>query len=198
MANRDTWRCIYYDSMESRLRLAESMFAKVIDSRLGKLIPSKLTGFLTKSILNTPVHLVFIAASSENHRQRDNNYAAVCSIMQNLQLVGWENGLGMLWYTDPLLNNPSFFNEIGLKAGEKFAGILNIGYFDRSPKARKRTPAEMNWTEFTTDTKPHLTNEDRYVSSQDILETLNIAVWAPNDGQCNTPLNKYEPHLRKL
>lgn len=56
----------------------------------------------------------------------------------------------------------------------------------------------MNWTEFTTDTKPHLTNEDRYVSSQDILETLNIAVWAPNDGQCNTPLNKYEPHLRKL
>ncbi|MGO4699416.1 nitroreductase family protein [Paenibacillus sp. 2TAB26] len=176
------WRCIYYDSMESRLRLAESMFAKVIDSQLGKLIPSKLTGFLTKSVLNTPVHLVFIAASSENHRQRDNNYAAVCSIMQNLQLVGWENGLGMLWYTDPLLNNPSFFNEIGLKAGEKFAGILNIGYFDRSPKARKRTPAEMNWTEFTTDTKPHLTNEDRYVSSQDILETLNIAVWAPNDG----------------
>lgn len=177
------WRCIYYDSMESRLRLAESMFAKVTDSPLGKFIPSKLTGFLTKSILNTPAHLVFIAASAANQRQRDENYAAVCSIMQNFQLLGWENGLGMLWYTDPLLNNPSFFNEIGLKAGEKFVGILNIGYLDRSPKARKRTPAEQNWTEFTTDTKPHHNNtEDHYVSSQDILETLNIAVWAPNDG----------------
>lgn len=176
------WRCLYYDSEAARLRLAESMFAKVTESQLGKFIPSKLTGFLTKSVLNTPTHLVFISESAASQRQRDENYAAVCSIMHNLQLLGWENGLGMLWYTDPILNNPSFLNEIGLKEGERFAGILNIGYFDRSPKARKRTPAEQNWTEFTTGTKSHPTTGERYVSSQDILETLNIAVWAPNDG----------------
>ncbi|WP_135551873.1 nitroreductase family protein [Paenibacillus cymbidii] len=176
------WRCVYYESAASRLRLAESMFAKVTGSQLGKFIPSKLTDFLTKSVLSTPVHLVFIAESAANRRQCDENYAAVCSIMQNLQLLGWENGLGMLWYTDPMLNYPSFFNEIGLKVGEKFAGILNIGYFDRSPKARKRTPAEQNWTEFMTDTKPRINTNDHYVSSPDILEIVNIAVWAPNDG----------------
>jgi len=176
------WRCVYYDSAASRLRLAESMFAKVTGSPLGKMIPSKLTEFLTKSVLSTPAHLVFIAESAASRRQRDENYAAVCSIMQNLQLLGWENGLGMLWYTDPMLINPSFFNEIGLKVGEKFAGILNIGYFDRPPKARKRTPAKQNWTEFITDAKPRLNTKDRYVSSPDILEILTLSVWAPNDG----------------
>ncbi|MFS0725202.1 nitroreductase family protein [Paenibacillus sp. 1P07SE] len=174
------WRCIYYDSEASRLRLAESMFAKVTDSQFGKLIPSSITGFLTKSILNTPVQLVFIAEAAATQRQRDEHYAAVCSVMQNLQLLGWENGLGMLWYTDPMLSNPSFFNEIGLKDGEKFAGVLNIGYVVKSPRARKRTPAEQYWTQYPTDTKPHA--EGQYVSSKDILEALNIAVWAPNDG----------------
>lgn len=176
------WRCLYYDSTPSRLRLAESMFAKITDSQIGKFIPSKFTGFLTKFVLNTPAYLVFIAASAATPRQRDEHYAAVCSIMQNLQLLGWENGLGMLWYTDPLLSNPSLFKEIGLKEGEKFAGILHVGYFDRSPKARKRTPPEQNWTEFTTDANSHLNPDALYVSTQDILETLNLAVWAPNDG----------------
>lgn len=176
------WRCMYYDSKEARMRLAESMFAKVTDSRFGKFIPSKMTEFFTKSVLNTPALLVFIAASGENQRQSDENYAVVCSIMQNFQLLGWEAGLGMLWYTDPLLNNPSFFKEIGLRPGERFAGILNIGYFDRVPKARNRTPAEQNWTEFTMNTETLKDSGHHYVSSESILEMLNIAVWAPNDG----------------
>ncbi|GBF72517.1 hypothetical protein PA598K_00773 [Paenibacillus sp. 598K] len=176
------WRCLYYDSMEARERLAESMIAKVTGSQWGKLIPSKVTGMLTKTVLNTPALLVFIAEDAANERQRDENYAAVCSIMHNLQLVGWQHGLGMLWYTEPFMSNPSLFNEIGLKSGERFAGILNIGYFDKSPKARKRTPAEQNWTELAATAKPTQAAKGHYVASKDVLEALNIAVWAPNDG----------------
>ncbi|MFB9274496.1 nitroreductase family protein [Cohnella cellulosilytica] len=176
------WRCMYYDSTEAHIRLAESMLAKVTASQLGKFIPSKMTELLTKPVLNTPALLVFIAAAGDNQRQSDENYAAVCSIMQNLQLLGWEAGLGMLWYTEPFLNNPSFFEEIGLQPGERFAGILNIGYFDRAPRARSRTPAERNWTEFTTNSQTLKDNEHSYVPSESILEKLNIAVWAPNDG----------------
>ncbi|WP_040717450.1 nitroreductase family protein [Paenibacillus daejeonensis] len=176
------WRCLYYDSMEARVRLAESMIAKVTGSQWGKLIPSKVTGLLTKTVLNTPALLVFIAEDAANERQRDENYAAVCSIMQNLQLLGWQHGLGMLWYTEPFMSNPSFFNEIGLKSGERLVGVLNIGYFDKSPKARKRTPAEQNWTELAATAKPTQAAKGQYVASKDVLEALNIAVWAPNDG----------------
>lgn len=175
-----SWRCIYYDTLESRQRLANSMIAKINDSSLGKLIPGKMTELLTKQAVNIPAHLVFIAEAADTPRQRDQNYAAVCSIMQNLQLLGWEHELGMLWYTDPMLTNPSFLDEIGLQAGERFAGILHIGYFDKTPKARKRTPAERNWTVMSGgDTLP---SHQSQVSPQAILELLNEAVWAPNDG----------------
>lgn len=174
------WRCVYYDTLESRQRLANSMIAKIKDSSLGKLIPGKMTELLTKQAVNIPAHLVFIADSADTPHQSDRNFAAVCSIMQNLQLLGWEQGLGMLWYTDPMLASPSFWDEIGLKSGERFAGILHIGYFDKTPKARKRTPAERNWSIVGEgDTLP---SHQPQVPPQAILELLNEAVWAPNDG----------------
>lgn len=140
------WRCIYAGTPESRDELAEGMMAKVKGSNLAKLLPAKMTDLLKKQIINTPAHLIFIAEAGETERQQDINYAAVCSIMQGVQLLGWEQGLGMLWYTDPMMHSELFYQKIGLREKERFAGILEIGYFDKIPKARKRTPAERNWT----------------------------------------------------
>lgn len=174
------WRCIHFSTFESRQRLADSMSAKVRESKLGKLVPSKLIDLFTKQILNTPVNLAFIAESAENQRLSDENYAAVCSIMQNFQLLGWEQGLGMLWYSEPMIQSESFFREIGLQEGERFAGMLHIGYFEKMPRGRrKRTPAEKKWASIDGDDRPHA---DSLVSSQSVLDILNEAVWAPNDG----------------
>lgn len=176
------WRCIYYRTPESRQRLAEKMIAKVTDSTLGKLIPGKMIELLTRQAVQTPAIIVFIAAAASDQRQRDANYAAVCSVIQNFQLLGWESGLGMLWYTEPFLNTPLFMREIGLQQGERYAGMLNIGTFDKVPRARKRTPAEQKWTAITTDNKPDTEAGNQYISSQAVLKLLNDAVWAPNDG----------------
>lgn len=179
-----SWRCIYYNSLESRQRLAGSMLAKIKESRFGKFIPDKMTDFYSKQATEIPAHLVFITESANTRQQSDENYSAVCSIMQNFQLLGWEQGLGMLWYTDPLIMSETFFKEIGLQNGERFAGILSIGYFDKVPRARKRTPAEQKWTMIGGDDHPHPhTNADILpYSPQTILGMLNEAVYAPNDG----------------
>ncbi|WP_198042678.1 nitroreductase family protein [Oceanobacillus sp. AG] len=175
------WRCIYYGTYESRQRLAVNITAKLKESKLGKIVLNKMIDFLTKKVAETPVNLVFIAESANNQQQSDKNYASVCSVMQNFQLLGWEKGLGMLWYTDPIIQGESFFKEIGLQEGERFAGILNIGYFDKMPRGRRRrTSAEQKWTVIGENDWKH--SEKLQVTSQTVLEMLNQAIWAPNHG----------------
>ncbi|WP_084648842.1 nitroreductase family protein [Paenibacillus sp. FSL R7-269] len=174
------WRCLYAGTPESRDELAECMIAKVKGSTLAKLLPSKMTVLLKKQIMNTPAHILFIAEAAETQQQRDVNYAAVCSIMQNVQLLGWEQGLGMLWYTDPIILSESLYKKIGLREGERFAGILEIGYFDKAQKGRKRTPAERSWT--IIGEEGSLLADSTLPAPQSVQKLLNEAVWAPNDG----------------
>jgi len=177
------WRCLYAGTQESRQRLVESMLAKMKESKFGKLIPAKMIHYFIKQITDIPSHLIFIAESAPDRRQSDENYAAVCSVMQNFLLLGWERGLGALWDTDPMLQSESFLAEIGLREGERFAGILHAGYFDKAPRARRRTPAEQKWTVIGGDGNPdELRSDNVRISEQRILEVLNDAVWAPNDG----------------
>ncbi|MGO4548878.1 nitroreductase family protein [Paenibacillus sp. 2TAB23] len=175
------WRCTYYDTFDARLRLGKSMIAKVKESTFGKLIPDKMMDIYTRQITQTPAHLVFVSEASDDERESDAHYAAVCSIIQNFQLLGWKQGLGMIWYTDPVIKNEAFYKEIGLKDGERFAGILSVGYFEKTPRARKRTPAEQKWTLLGgVDSSSHA--EPARITPQHVLEMLNVAVWAPNDG----------------
>ncbi|MFC3800879.1 nitroreductase family protein [Cohnella sp. GCM10012308] len=189
------WRSICYSTPEARHRLADSMIAKMKGSTLGKLLPGKMLDLMKKQVTETPAQLVFIAESGSTQRQSDENYAAACSIMQNVQLLGWELGLGMLWYTDPMLNSAAFEREIGLGEGERFAGILSIGFYEKVPRARKRTPAEHKWTAIEDEANRYADHlrvsslkgsahqaSSRTVSSQSVLALLNDAVWAPNDG----------------
>lgn len=174
------WRCLYFGTPESREELTESMTAKVTGSRLGKLLPAPMIELLKKQITGTPAHVIFIAESAGTERERDENYAAVCSIMQTFQLLGWEQGLGMLWYTDPVILSESFYKLIGWREGERFAGILEIGYFDKVPRGRKRKPPERSWTTIGKDSS-QLADTTPF-SAYNVLRLLNEAVWAPNDG----------------
>ncbi|MED4956426.1 nitroreductase family protein [Paenibacillus macerans] len=174
------WRCIYIGTPESRRHLAETMLAKAKESRFGKLIPSKMLDILSRRVADIPGHLIVMVESGADERESDENFAAVCGVMQNFQLLGWERGLGMLWDTDPLFQSELFFKEIGLREGERFAGILHMGYFDKAPRARKRTPAEQKWTALLGGA-PHERGLQPPISEQNILELLNDAVWAPND-----------------
>lgn len=176
------WRCLIANTPEVCHRLVDSMMAKMKESRFGKLIPAKMIDFFVKRITDIPAHLIFIAESASDRRKSDENYAAVCSVMQNFQLLAWHRGLGALWDTDPMFHSEAFLAEIGLQTGERFAGILHIGYFDKAPRARRRTPAEQKWTAIGGGKADELQPGHVRIAVPSILEVLNDAVWAPNDG----------------
>ncbi|MHA6534696.1 nitroreductase family protein [Paenibacillus sp. BAC0078] len=143
------WRCLYAGTSESRTRLADYILEQMTGSRLGKWIPGKMIELFKKRFIDIPGHVVVIAGTGPDRRASDQNYAAVCSILQNFQLLGWERQLGMLWDTEPMMQSEEFFKRIGVRENERFVGIIHLGYFDKVPRGRARTTAEKKWTVYT-------------------------------------------------
>ncbi|MFX3650146.1 MAG: nitroreductase [Paenibacillus sp.] len=145
-AQADSWRVVYAGTSEARKRLVDCMLEQMSQSRLGKLIPGKLLDIFKKRFTDIPAHVIVMSTVGPDRLTNDRNYAAACGMMQSFQLIGWEHGLGMLWDTESMMLHEGFFKGIGLREDERFVGILHIGYYDKAPKSRKRTPAEQKWT----------------------------------------------------
>ncbi|WP_255314211.1 nitroreductase [Bacillus sp. FJAT-26390] len=143
-----SWRVVYSGTPEANKRLVDYMFAQISQSKLGKLIPGKLADVFKKRFTDIPGHVIVMSTVGPDRLSDDRNYSAVCAMMQSFQLLGWERGLGMLWDTESMIQHEGFFKGIGLREDERFVGILHLGYYDKAPKSRKRTPAEQKWTVF--------------------------------------------------
>lgn len=141
-----SWRVVYAGTPEARKRLVDCMLEQMSQSKLGKLIPGKLLDVFKKRFTDIPAHVIVMSAVGPDRLTDDRNFAVACEMMQSFQLLGWERGLGMLWDTESMIQHEGFFKGIGLRENERFVGILHIGYFDRAPRSRKRTPAEQKWT----------------------------------------------------
>ncbi|MEK3889560.1 nitroreductase family protein [Bacillus sp. FSL K6-3431] len=96
--------------------------------------------------VNVPAFLVVVMNEDPRQKVWEEDFAATASMLQNLQLLAWDQDLGMVWKTPNHIYDPKFRGAIGVERGEKIVGVLNIGYFDReivAKKVRKRTnPAE--------------------------------------------------------
>lgn len=144
----ESWRVVYAGTPEANKRLVDYMLAPMTQSKLGKLIPGKLLDVLLKRFTDIPAHVIVMSTAGPDRLTNDRNYSAVCGMMQSFQLLGWERGLGMVWDTESMIQHEGFFKGIGLHEDERFVGILHLGYFDKVPRSRKRTPAEQKWNLF--------------------------------------------------
>jgi len=140
------WRYVYVGTPEARNQLTDYMFEKMADTKMARLMPGKLIESLKKRYAEVPATLIIIAETDPDSHKRDEIYGTICSIMQNFQLLGWEQRLGMLWNTESYIQNELFFKRIGIREKERFVGLLHIGYFHKTPRGRSRTPAERKWT----------------------------------------------------
>ena len=100
----------------------------------------KRRNMLTERFMNTPAQIVVYMDEDPRQVQRDEDYAAVCAFIQNFQLLAWEHRLGTVWKTGGLIYNPEFMKAIGLTKGQRVVGILHVGYFDKVPEGKERTP----------------------------------------------------------
>lgn len=65
---------------------------------------------------------------------RNDDFAAVSALIQNLQLLAWDQGIGMVWKSGRILYDKGFQQDMGLKENERFAAILHIGYPEEVPE----------------------------------------------------------------
>ncbi|MBD2848467.1 nitroreductase [Paenibacillus sp. IB182496] len=132
---REPWRFIAYTG-EGRRVFTDAVFDTYTADERQKYGEARRTEFLT-----TPLHVIVILREDPRQKQWDEDFAAVCCLLQNLQLVAWEEGIGMVWKSNPYMYNPKFREAIGVQPGEKIVAVLHIGYPRIIPKAAPRTPA---------------------------------------------------------
>lgn len=138
---REPWRFIYADG-EGKENLVNGLYN--IYEKYGEfkgLTKHQKQAFIKKT-LDVPAFIIVVMHVDSNALIRDEDYAAVSCMIQNFQLIGWENKLGMVWNTGEVFHSSDFCDLVGVKENEMIVGILSLGFFNKTPKPHPRTAVE--------------------------------------------------------
>ncbi|GAB3801155.1 nitroreductase family protein [Virgibacillus kimchii] len=103
----------------------------------------KMIDSMTAFLLAIPHHAVIYFEKEDDQVRYEEEYSSVAAFIQNAQLAAWEYGVGMLWTVTPYMHDPQFAVEIGLDPERfKIAAVMQIGYPERVPRDKGRTPME--------------------------------------------------------
>lgn len=85
--------------------------------------------------------VVFVIVPEDvRQKERLEDYGAASALIQNTQLLAWDQGIGSCWKTPPFLDNPTFRERLGVQPGERIMSMLQFGYYDVEPKVKERKP----------------------------------------------------------
>ena len=126
---------------EGKERVVAMMMEALTEQKLYRWIPNKLSQMMSDRILKIPAFLIVIQKTRGSQEKVDQDYAALSAMLHSFSLLAWERGIGMVWNTESFVHRPSFRNHIGLEAAEKVICIQYMGYTEKIPKGRQRTPA---------------------------------------------------------
>ncbi|WP_435924254.1 nitroreductase family protein [Paenibacillus sp. DYY-L-2] len=138
--NRQPWRFILVME-EARTAFADAVLQTYTAEEREK-IGAQRHAYLS----GVPAQLIVLQQEDSRPKQREEDFGAVCSLIQNFQLAAWERGIGVVWKTNPYIHEPRFRSALGVQPGEKVVGVLLVGYAEVVPPARPREPAESKLT----------------------------------------------------
>ncbi|MFD1706155.1 nitroreductase [Siminovitchia sediminis] len=98
-----------------------------------------------------PAFLITVMNADPRQKVWEEDFAATSCLLQNFQLLAWEQELGVCWKTPPYIYEPAFRESLGVQPGEKIVGIIHIGYFDKeivAKRKRNRTSPAAKMTAF--------------------------------------------------
>lgn len=97
--------------------------------------------------LSMPGWFVATARLADDPLVAQENYAACCCALQNVQLYLWSEGIGTKWGTGKVTRHPRFFDLLGIDPdAEQVVGLFWYGYPAEVPQAT-RQPLEAFITE---------------------------------------------------
>ncbi|TXK80630.1 nitroreductase [Paenibacillus sp. N3.4] len=91
--------------------------------------------------MSIPMFLAVVMTEHTHPVTREEDYASTSCLIHNFSLLAWEQGIGLVWETYPLLHLTEFREALGVKPGEKIVGSLHVGYPAQVPAAQKRKSA---------------------------------------------------------
>jgi nitroreductase len=143
--NREPWRFIV--AAESGLDAIRTLMKECTIPNWGALsteeLEKKTAGFLL------PGAFVFVVVPEDvRQKERLEDFSATSALIQNAQLIAWEQGIGTCWKTPAWIDAPKFRTALGVKPGERILSMLQFGYYNELPKAKPRTPIEQKITYF--------------------------------------------------
>ncbi|MWV42386.1 nitroreductase [Paenibacillus sp. HJL G12] len=133
---REPWRFIFVPTASKQLFALE----------MAQHYPEDMFENRIKYFNEPDAYLIIVMTDSDNQKQRDEDYGAVSSMIQNFQLLAWERGLGSVWKTNMHIYDPNVMEMLGVQPGERIAGFIHLGFFDETPEGKPRTPAEEKFT----------------------------------------------------
>ncbi|MEN2768813.1 nitroreductase family protein [Ornithinibacillus xuwenensis] len=92
--------------------------------------------------------LVVIMEDGDNQKMRDENFGAAACLIQNFQLLAWEQNLGVVWKTNPHIYDPNVADMLQVQENERIIGFLHMGYFDEQPEKKERFPVATKFETF--------------------------------------------------
>jgi nitroreductase len=132
---REPWRFVAYVG-EGKQLFSDAVMATFSKDELDKYGEQR-----ARDYRRIPLHLLIVMREDPRQKQWDEDYAAVCCLIQNFQLAAWEQGIGMVWKSNPYMYHPGFRESVGVQPGEKIVAVLHIGYPRIIPPAASRTSA---------------------------------------------------------
>jgi len=113
--------------------------------------PEAITGAdkVRREALDTPIHIVVMAAVNPDEITREEDYAAVLMAVANLMIAAESLGLGTYLKSGGIMQDPTLLDLAGVPERYRVVGLLSLGYPAAQDPPRRRKPASelTRWVE---------------------------------------------------
>ena len=128
--NTEPWR-FYVSKTGSGFR--DALLTAMIEDqemRSGKEVTDVQRNNFHSQINQSPILIFVYSEIAEIDAISEENYAAVCCAIQNMQLAAESIGLGIGWSTGKMSKIPQLEQILGIEEKLKMVGVLSVGYPD--------------------------------------------------------------------
>ena len=102
-----------------------------------------------KKFTSKPTIVAVSCIQDGDEQRKREDYAAACCAMLNIQLAGWERGVGMQWSTGAITLEQNTYDLLGIDSDQEYIiGFYYMGYPAEVPThERKPLSEQVRWTD---------------------------------------------------
>jgi|SRR5690625_1122081 len=93
-----------------------------------------------------PAHLIVVMKNENSTHKRDEDLAAVFSLIQNFKLLAWEKKIGVKVSVCEWMYDKEQCQKLGVKDKERIAAVLDLGFCLKATVISPEIVPTLNWS----------------------------------------------------